>query len=169
MQEKHTEAPERTSYGECAAALFVQGYNCAQSLTGAFYKHTGLTREQMLRLCSSFGGGMGRLREVCGAVTGMFMISGLLQGYSEPQDTEGKAAQYARVQELARRFRERHGSIICRELLGVTGSEAPVPSERTARYYQERPCCALISSAADILAAYLYENGINLSSGTCSK
>lgn len=156
-------------YAQRAMDLFLEGYNCAQSLVGAFYQDIGLDWEQAMRLSSSFGGGMGRLREVCGAVSGMFMVIGLLQGYTSPKNTKEKTEQYTRVQELAHRFRKHNTSIICREMLGISGEESPTPSNRTAEYYKKRPCMQIVGSAAQILVDYLAETGINLSSGTCSK
>jgi C_GCAxxG_C_C family probable redox protein len=111
-----------------------------------------MDRDAALRLASSFGGGMGRLREVCGAVTGMFMVAGMLYGYTDAQDDEIKAAHYALIQSLAHTFREKHGSYVCRELLGLPEGESdPVPSKRTAAYYAARPCGELAYSAAELL------------------
>ena len=107
---------------ELAESNFVAGYSCAQAVVKAFADVTGFDGEAAMRLCSSFGGGMGRLREVCGAVSGMFIVEGLLEGYFDPteQDAQAqKAAHYARIQELARRFKERNASIVCREILGA--------------------------------------------------
>ena len=143
-------------YGDRAKALFERGYNCSQSVVLAFCEPLGLDMETMARLASSFGGGMGRLREVCGAVSGMLMIVGLAKGYSSPDDREGKIQQYALVQELAAAFQKDHGSIICRELLGLSvHSEAPIPEERTPEYYQSRPCGELIRHAAELTAREL--------------
>ena len=105
---------------EQAVSLFTQGYNCAQSLAGAFADVTGLERETMLRLASAFGGGMGRLREVCGAVTGSLLVLSMVYGYDTPETGEAKAQLYARVQELALAFEKQHGTYLCRELLGRT-------------------------------------------------
>lgn len=136
--------------GEQAKAMFEQGYNCAQSVFGAFARELGLEPETALLLASPFGGGMGRLREVCGAVSGMLMVAGLTRGYSAPDDNE-KQRVYALTQELAGRFREKNGSILCRELLGLEGQDTnPVPSARTSDYYQRRPCGELIAYAAEL-------------------
>ena len=105
------------THAEKAEAYFRQGYNCAQSVLLAFGDMTGLDDETALRVSSSFGGGLGRLREVCGAVSGACMVLGLVKGYTDPDDREGKRAQYRLVQEFAERFREQNGSIVCRELL----------------------------------------------------
>lgn len=109
--------------GEQAQALFEEGYNCAQSAAAPFAEEMGLSREDVLRLASPFGGGMGRLREVCGAVSGMLLAAGMLYGYASPTDMQAKRDTYAMVQELAARFREKNGSIICRELLGISEAE----------------------------------------------
>lgn len=144
------------AYGEKARAYFLEGYNCAQSVLLAFHEELDLTPEQAARMASSFGGGMGRLREVCGAVSGMLLALGLLDGYSDPKDTAAKKDQYALVQELAGKFRERNGSIVCRELLGLDhASDAPTPDARTPEYYQKRPCADLVADAADILGDWL--------------
>ena len=151
---------------ELAIDYFQQGYNCSQAVLLAFKDLTDLTEEQSARLASSFGGGMGKLREVCGAVSGMFMAVGLICGYSDPKDTTAKAEHYKKVQELAAKFKKQNGSIICRELLsGEFSGREPVlptelssatpPAERTAEYYKKRPCGELVGNAAEILAEYL--------------
>ncbi|NCA98024.1 MAG: C_GCAxxG_C_C family protein [Clostridia bacterium] len=139
-----------------AEALFKSGYNCAQSLIGAFEGEIGIDFETSTRLASSFGGGMGRLREVCGALTGLFMVVGLQSGYSDPQDYEAKTRHYQLVQDLAAQFRDRYGTILCRDLLELeeTVSE-PVPEMRTEAYYQRRPCAEYIRFAASLLDAKL--------------
>ena len=142
--------------GEHAKALFLEGYNCAQSVLLAFQEELGLDQSTIARLASSFGGGMGRLREVCGAVSAMFMVAGLLCGYDNPHDDDAKAEHYQRIQALAAAFRQCNGSIICRELLGLPGGpDSAVPSKRTAKYYAARPCADLIGNAAELLEAFL--------------
>jgi len=133
-----------------AADLFKQGYNCAQSVLGAFHDEIGMSFEEALRLASSFGGGMGRMREVCGAVSSMFMIAGIKKGYISPNDDVTKEKHYTLVQNLAEKFKKEHGTIICRELLGEDDN-SPVPSKRTEQYYQERPCENFIKTAAKII------------------
>lgn len=141
---------------EKAMELFEEGYNCAQSVFLAFEDLHGIDWEIAARLSSSFGGGMGRLREVCGALSGIFMTAGILYGYEDPKASEEKAEHYARIQELAAKFEEKNGSIVCRELLGLTvKKEAPIPQERTEEYYQKRPCKELVGDAAEILEAYI--------------
>lgn len=135
-----------------ATELFKQGYNCAQSVFAAFSEDLGMDFETALKLSSSFGGGMGRLREVCGAVSGMFAIAGMKYGYVDPKNNEAKTAHYKRIQELAARFRAENHSIICRELLGLNaGPDDPVPELRTDEYYQKRPCAELVGCAARLM------------------
>ena len=139
-------------YSEKAAKNFREGYNCAQSVLLAFANQVGLKEDEALKLASSFGGGMGRLREVCGAVSAMFMIAGILKGYTEPNNDIVKANHYKLIQDLAAEFKLKHGTIICRELLGLDGTEfSPIPSARTDEYYKERPCEEFIKCAAEIV------------------
>ncbi len=145
---------------EAAMANFMKGYNCSQSIVLAFADLLHVDESELLKLSSSFGGGMGRLREVCGSVSGMFMVAGLLYGYDGPETGQIKADHYARIQELARRFEEKHGSIVCRELLGLSvRRDVPVPEARTAEYYKKRPCPDIIGDAAQILEEFIKENG----------
>ena len=147
---------------EMAMANFYDGYNCSQSIVLAFADLIPIEKSTLLRMASSFGGGMGRLREVCGSVSGMFMIAGLLYGYDGPETGQVKADHYARIQELARRFEEKHGSIVCREMLGLdVKHDVPVPEARTNEYYKKRPCAEIIGDAAEILEQYINENPIN--------
>ena len=137
---------------EIAVNNFKIGYNCAQSVLLTFSEEIGLTQEEALKLASSFGGGMGRLREVCGAVSAMFMIAGILKGYTEPNNDVVKANHYKLIQDLAAEFKAKHGTIICRELLGLDGTEfSPIPSVRTEEYYKERPCEDFIRCVAEIV------------------
>ncbi len=150
---------ENSEYAKKALALFEEGYNCAQSVFLAFEDVYAIDRKTALMLSSSFGGGMGRLREVCGAVTGMFMVAGLLYGYDSPQDDVKKQEHYERIQYLAKEFQEINGTIICRELLGLPeGKDNPTPSARTAEYYQKRPCGQLVAIAAAIMEQYIKGN-----------
>lgn len=147
------------THSELAKTYFENGYNCAQAVLLAFSDLTGLDRDTALKLSSSFGGGMGRLREVCGAVSGMFMAAGLLYGTSDTDSPEQKAAHYARIQSLAAAFRERNGSYICRELLSeVPTSAGSVPEKRSEAYYKKRPCGQLCYDAAEILDTYIAAN-----------
>ena len=141
-----------------AQELFKEGYNCSQAVVCAFTDLTGLDEATSARLSSSFGGGMGRLREVCGAVSGVYMVLGILQGYSDPKEHDGKIAQYHIVQEIARRFKEKNGSIICRDLMkDVLAKPGNEPEERTPEFYATRPCLRLIGDAAAILDEILKE------------
>lgn len=142
--------------GEQAEALFRQGYNCAQSVAGAFAEELEVPLATAVRLVSGFGGGFGRLREVCGAVCGMTFVYSALCGYSRPGTHAEKTRTYAAVQRLAAAYREATGSIICRELLGLSAPEGtPQAEARTAAYYEKRPCPQLVHLAADLLAAEL--------------
>lgn len=146
---------------EKAMALFEEGYNCAQSVFLAFSDMHGIDERTAAALSSSFGGGMGRLREVCGAVSGMFLTLGVLYGYDNPKAKEEKAEHYARIQELAAAFEKENGSIVCRELLGLrVKKEAPTPEARTKEYYQKRPCRELVGDAAEILERYIAEHPV---------
>jgi len=147
------------NHEEKAKELFKEGYNCAQSVFCAYCEETNIDLHTALKLSSSFGGGMGRLREVCGAVTGMFMVAGVLYGYEDPTNQKLKADHYARIQKLANEFREQNNSIICRELLGSEGNDTtPIPQARTKEYYTKRPCIDLVGDAAKIIENYIKEN-----------
>ena len=144
-------------HGMKAAELFLGGYNCAQAVLVAFSDLTGLDADFSAKFSSSFGGGMGRMREVCGAVSGMLMVAGLLYGYDTPGDDDIKKGHYARVQYLSGRFREEVGSIVCREILKNPPSD-PNPSPRTKEYYAQRPCARMVLLAGQILDDYIQEN-----------
>ena len=146
-----------------AEELFMQGFNCSQSVAAAFADVYGYTEEQMLRVSAGFGGGIGRLRLSCGAFNAMALLAGLDCGSVTPGDREGKSYNYKVVQQLAERFREEHGSLICSELLRLKKG-APLTyeaSERTTEYYKTRPCVRQIISAARIYAEYLEEKEQN--------
>ena len=149
---------------EYAGKLFTDGYNCAQSVMVAFCDLTGLQKDFAAQVASSFGGGMGRMREVCGAVSGMLMVAGLLYGYNDPKDTAGKRELYQLEQQLAGAFKEEAGSIICRELLKNPSTD-PTPSARTAEYYKVRPCCRMVMLASQILDEYIAEHPIPRKNG----
>ena len=141
---------------ERASRLFREGYNCSQAVVLAFEDLLPIPREQAAKLASSFGGGMGRLREVCGAVSGVLIVAGLLYGYETPERGDVKLNHYARVQALALSFEQMHGSLICRELLGLDClHDPPAPAPRTADFYRKRPCEGMIRDAAGILEDYL--------------
>ena len=140
-----------------AATLFVEGYNCAQAVAMAFADMIGLDEKFCAKAVSSFGGGMGRLREVCGAVSGMLFVAGILYGYDTKDDDAIKKEHYTRVQELAGKFRDEVGSIICREILKNPPSD-PTPSPRTEQYYQDRPCAHMVVTAVRIMEEYIAEH-----------
>ena len=139
------------------AQLFMEGYNCAQAVIMAFSDLIGMDEKNCAKISSSFGGGMGRMREVCGAVSGMLMVAGILYGYDGPEEGDIKKAHYTRVQELAESFRKEAGSIICREILKNPSSE-PTPSPRTEEYYKQRPCVRMVILAVRAMEAYISEH-----------
>ena len=140
------------THGEIAEKLFRDGYNCSQAVLLAFNDVTGLDDDTAAKIAQSFGGGLGRMREVCGAVSGAAMVLGLIKGSNEPNNQAAKKAHYALVQEFAGRFKELNGSIICRELLsGVRTVEGLEPEKRTEGYYKKRPCPEIVRTAAEIL------------------
>lgn len=145
---------------EKAKQLFTSGYNCSQAVVGAFIDDFAIDFDTAMKLSSSFGGGMGRMREVCGAVSGAFMIAGLKCGYCDPCDKAAKSVHYALIQKIAADFKQQNGSIICRELLegvGCNGKcQGSVPEDRTAAYYKKRPCAELVYIAAKIVEDELY-------------
>ena len=146
------------SKGEQAEQLFKEGYNCSQSLALAFCEEIGIEKSKLLRIVSSFGGGMGRMREVCGAVSSMALLAGLKQGNIDPSNEEGKESIYLLTRQLAQRFKEKHGTIICRELLGIKDMEESArPSARTKEYYASRPCSRLVATAGEIIEEMLLE------------
>ena len=140
-----------------ARKYFLSGYNCAQSVFLTYAKKYGFNKETALKLSSSFGGGMGRMREVCGAVSAMFMIAGLAKGYTENNNDEAKAQHYKLIQSLANKFKEKNETIICRELLGLDIDDNPIPSKRTAKYYEDRPCEQFIADACNIIDELISE------------
>ena len=142
---------------ERAVSLFKEGYNCAQSVVAAFADMYGLTEEQALKMSASFGGGIGRMRLTCGAACGMFILAGLETGATDGADREGKAANYAVVQELAEEFKKRNGALKCADLLGLSKKEPVVstPEARTPQYYAKRPCAKMVEEAARIWCEYL--------------
>lgn len=144
-------------HGTHAAELFLKGYNCAQAVAAAFADVTGIEEKAAARMLSGFGGGFGRQREVCGAVSGMTWVLSVLYGYDNAEEAEGKARLYAQVQELCGKFRENCGSIICRELLDNPDSR-PTPALRTPEYYASRPCARMVYTAAALLDEFFAEH-----------
>ncbi len=145
-------------HSEQAAELFLAGYNCAQAVAVAFCDVTGMTEKEAAMLAAPFGGGMGRLREVCGAVSGMLMVFGRLYGYDAPNPEKQKEC-YGAVQALAEKFRAENGSIVCREILKNPPSD-PNPTPRTAEFYKQRPCARMVMVAAQLLDDYIRENPV---------
>ena len=142
---------------EKAKELFKSGYNCSQAVLGVFCEELGMDFDTAMKIACPFGGGMGRMREVCGTVSGMFLASGLAFSAAD-NSAENKAHQYKIVQELAQKFKDKNGSTICRELLqGVTSDNTPIPSDRTQEYYKKRPCVELVGDAVEIFEQYLAE------------
>lgn len=142
--------------GELAESLFRSGLNCSQSVAAAFSEEMNMDKELVERLTIGFGGGMGRMREVCGAVSGMtFVLSAIYTN-------DDKSKIYERVQTVANEFKNENGSIVCRELLGfnIKGSDNPTPEARTTEYYKKRPCPQLVAMCADILDKYIQSNPI---------
>lgn len=146
--------------GDIAKSYFEQGYNCSQSVALAFADEIGMNNDMIARLTGGFGGGMGRMREVCGTVSGTAFVFSALYGYSDPKDNETKAKLYNQIQKAAGEFKEENGSVVCRELLGLTksGFDNPQPEKRTDNYYKKRPCGELVKMSADILEKFVAEN-----------
>lgn len=142
-----------------AVELFKKGYNCAQSVFVAYADRYGMDMEMALKVSGSFGGGMGRMREVCGCVSGMFMVAGMETAQTKEHDSKAKAHNYEIVQKMAESFKEKSGgSIICRELLGLEKPEGTyIPDKRTDEYYKKRPCIMMIQNACDIIDEFFDE------------
>ena len=158
---------EKIDHVKEAGDLFLSGYNCAPSVFCAFRDVTGLDLETSLKLSSSFGGGMGRMREVCGSMSAAFMIVGLLYGYTSNTEIDAKGRHYALVQKIAAKFKGKHNTIICRELLaGLKADDSPVPSVRDAEYYKKRPCLRFIEDAAGIIDDIIKEKSGEKEIGT---
>lgn len=152
------------THKEKAKQYFLDGYNCAQAVVLAYQAELGLDAQTAARLSSAFGGGMGRLREVCGACSGMFLVTGMLCGYDDPAEQLGKKELYQTVQDLANAFREKNGSILCRDLLNLDHtSDDASPSARTKEYYQSRPCAELVACAAELLEEMLAHQSTTIS------
>ena len=148
------------NHSERAVELFVEGYNCAQAVAAAFGDLTGLDEKTAAKMASCFGGGMGRMREVCGAVSGMLLVAGILYGYDDPKATKEKRELYAQVQAMAGQFRQELGSIVCRDLLKNPPSD-PNPTPRTEQFYKERPCARMVATAARIMDEFIESHPID--------
>lgn len=154
MEEKNT----KSDRVEKAVELFASGYNCCQAVFAAYADLYGMDRETALKLSSPMGGGMGRMREVCGTVSAMAMLSGLADGNADAADEAKKTEVYQCVRDMSDEFAEKNGSIICRELLGILGREkSAAPSARTEEYYAVRPCVKFVRYAAEIVEKTLVE------------
>ena len=149
-------------YGEKAEQLFLSGYNCAQAVFCAFGDLLPFDGQTAILLSSAFGGGMGRLREVCGCLSGCYLVLGYLTGGKDPSNQADKAELYRKVQAFAGIFREKNGSIICRELLNlpIKGADASTPEVRSEEYYQKRPCPKLAGETARLFAEFLLNEGV---------
>ena len=146
------------SKADRAEELFRQGYNCSQSVFASFAEDIGMTTEEAAKIASPFGAGFGKLREVCGAVSGMTLLAGYKRGYSDPDDYDSKKELYALIQKMCAEFKDEEGSIICRELLGIKkGEDLAEPAMRTEDYYRTRPCIGACRKAAEIAEKYLCE------------
>ena len=147
-----------------AGELFLEGYNCAQSVFTAFCHRFDMDEETAKRVSAGLGGGVGRMREVCGAVSGAAMVIGSLVAPVKGDDKESKAKNYELVREFSERFKERHGgTVICREMLklSIPMEKTAMPENRTAEYYKNRPCLKAVEDAAEILKKIIeeYEKG----------
>ncbi len=152
-----------TGHAKKARDNFLAGYNCAQAVFCAFEDVTGIEHGTAMKLSSSFGGGIGKLREVCGAFTGASAVAGILWGYTDACDHAAKTEHYKLVQRIAERFKAKHGTVICRELLqGIKTSKSNAPEERTPEYYKERPCAAFVITAAEILDEIIKEKSAEI-------
>ena len=149
---------EKLNKRSCIAQeLFMQGANCAQAVAGAFADKVDMSETELFKLASGFGGGVGRMREICGAASGMVLILNLLYGNSDISDKEAKDAHYLLVQNLLKQFEKEAGSLVCRVLLDLnSNTEKSATSEaRTAEYYKGRPCAGLVALAAEMLDKYI--------------
>jgi C_GCAxxG_C_C family probable redox protein len=149
----------KQSKGELAKEYFQSGANCAQAVLAAYHEECGLDEKTAFRLASGFGAGMGRMREVCGAVSGMILAANILRGADDITDKNQKDAHYAFIQVLMKEFQQEAGSLICRDLLGLTttGGSAPTSEARTREYYAKRPCGDMVKLAAEILERHLQD------------
>lgn len=140
-----------------AKEYFLQGYNCAQSVAMAFDDLIGMDKDRIAKLTSGFGGGIGRMREVCGTVTGAAFVISALYGYNDPKATIEKQELYANIQQIGNEFAKENGSVVCRELLGLSikGADSPTPEARTQQYYQKRPCADLVEYSAHLVEEFI--------------
>ena len=155
---KNKEVIFNMTHREKAEKYFCSGYNCAQAVLCAYCDITGIDESTAQRWASSFGGGMGKLREACGAVTGAFAVLGLLYGGYDVNDNKAKSEHYALVRKMAEGFKDKHGTINCEQLLkGIANAKGSDPAERTEEYYKVRPCARFVGDACDILDSIIKE------------
>lgn len=141
---------------EVGEKYFKDGYNCAQAVALAFAPELHFNEDFIVKLVSGYGGGFGRMREVCGAVSGMIFVLNALEGTVDPNDNDAKIRLYQKVQTLMKEFKDKNGTYICRELLSLTEDNSePIPEKRTQSYYKKRPCALLVGDACEILENYL--------------
>ena len=160
--EKEGRAVLKESRQEQAVEAFLGGCNCAQAVFSTYADLFGIDRQTAMNLTNSLGGGISRLREVCGTVSAIALLTGLSEGDVDPGDLKAREKVYQRTRELTAKFEEENGSLICRELLGILGREKSArPSERTPEYYKKRPCARFVACAARIVEENLTEGGEN--------
>lgn len=142
---------------EKAKQYFLDGYNCSQAVALAFADLIGMDENQIAKMTSGFGGGMGRMREVCGSISGAVFVMSCLYGYSDCKANEDKKNLYTDIQAVCKEFEKENGSIVCRELLGLDqkGASSPTPQARTESYYKKRPCVELVACSAEILDNFI--------------
>lgn len=137
---------------ERAVEAFYGGCNCAQAVFSTYADLFGIDWQTAMNLTNSMGGGISRLREVCGTVSAIALLTGLKEGAVDPGDLKAREKVYQKTRDLLARFEEENGSLLCRELLGKLGRDMSArPSERTAEYYKKRPCAKFVASAAKII------------------
>lgn len=149
--------------GEKAKQYFLQGYNCSQAVALAFADIIDLDADLIAKLVSGYGGGIGRMREVCGSVCGAVFVLSYICGYNDPKDYDAKKNIYCEIQDLCKQFEKENGSIICRELLGLDNQTPnnPTPEKRSNEYYKKRPCAEIVKANARILEKHLTEKNKN--------
>lgn len=148
------------SHKRKAIDYFLSGYNCAQAVFLAFEDVTGIDEKTAAKMVSSMGGGVGGMREMCGSVSSMCLVAGIIYGYDNPKDNKAKKEHYERIQALSDEFSKRNGSLLCRDLLGLPNAVRPQPRPRTEEYYKTRPCAKFCGDAAEILDKYIKENPV---------
>ena len=142
---------------ERAVELFKSGYNCSQAVVEAYCDLFGMDFDEAMRLSEGFGGGMGRMRLTCGAVSGMFMLAGLAKSKAEAGDLETRTDIYGTVQAMAKDFEEMNGSIVCGDLLGINrpADNGAMPTKRDEKFYKKRPCAGCVEDCAALAEKYL--------------